>query len=547
MNSDLSFLHGILRYSFKSFVIKSFYHLNPGAKFTDNFYIDIICDHMQMVYDGEITRIIINIPPRYLKSLIINVAFPAWVLGHNPGARVISASFTKMLSTKLSLDCKSIIQSAWYRNIFPDVCISDQQNEKDKFLTSMHGGRFATSIAGSITGEGADILIADDAENPAKIENSAYRKMVQNWFSNVFMTRLNDKKNGKIIVVMQRLHSQDLASKLWQQTNQYTNDNMKADVKAEDDASNIEGIIIAGERNNPHNLHNWHRLCLPAIAEKDMFIKTKNAVVFYPKGAMINAKRENSKTLSAIKQAMGERTFKAQYLQNPEAEGGNIFKKQWLAFYEKLPASNINTNTDASMNPHINPNMNPYAMASTIAYCGTNYSTNYGNSCLQGIFLSLDTAFKDGKLNDYTACTIWMVRNNLFYLIFASKKKLPYPQLKLQITKWMNQFKPNAILIEDKASGTPLIQELKEKYHFAILPIKVKGNKIERAIKASLMFEAGKVFLPKEEANWKQEYLQELLNFPNVKNDDLTDSTTQFLNWTYSKNFDAKIQMRHFN
>ena len=160
----------------KYFLRKAFSTLNPSIKLQWNWHLDYLCDILEEVENGKIKRLLINIPPRYLKSIICSVSFPAWALGRDPTKRIIVASYSKILATKHSTDTRQIMQSKWYKKIFPNTIIPNGMNEKNKFCTTANGFRFATSVNGTLTGEGGDILIIDDPHNPIGIYNKANRK-----------------------------------------------------------------------------------------------------------------------------------------------------------------------------------------------------------------------------------------------------------------------------------------------------------------------------------------------------------------------------------
>ncbi|HCR86426.1 MAG TPA: hypothetical protein DIV86_07085, partial [Alphaproteobacteria bacterium] len=163
------FFKSATKYDLPSFIEKCFDTINPGIDYIPNWHIDLIADRLQAAEKGKIKRLIINIPPRYLKSLCVNIAWSAWLLGHNPTRRVISASYSQAIATKHSLDTRLIIESNWYQKTFPETIITHDQNEKDKFITTKRGFRLATSVGGSLTGEGGDFLIIDDPHNPVNI------------------------------------------------------------------------------------------------------------------------------------------------------------------------------------------------------------------------------------------------------------------------------------------------------------------------------------------------------------------------------------------
>lgn len=154
---------------------------------------------------GRIKRLIINMPPRYMKSIAVSVAWPAWLLGRRPQSKIIVASYSAALSLKHSLDCRHVVQSDWYRRVFPAVELAADQNQKHRFSTTRRGFRLATSIGGTVTGEGGDVLIVDDPHDPRRANSARLRQAALDWFDQTFSSRLDDKRRGVIVVVMQRL------------------------------------------------------------------------------------------------------------------------------------------------------------------------------------------------------------------------------------------------------------------------------------------------------------------------------------------------------
>lgn len=209
----------VLTHDLNSFIHKAFNTINPGTSYQPNWHIELIAEYLQAVQSGRITRLIINIPPRSLKSICVTVAWPAWILGRDPTKRIMSASYSQLLSTKHSLDCRFILESDWYKKLFPATILSTKHNQKSRFLTKQNGFRLATSVGGSATGEGGDVLIIDDPHNPTYINSPKMRKRVIEWFEQTFVTRLNNTAKGAIILVMQRLHEEDLAGHLLNNSN----------------------------------------------------------------------------------------------------------------------------------------------------------------------------------------------------------------------------------------------------------------------------------------------------------------------------------------
>lgn len=433
------------------FIERSFYIINQGQKFVDNWHIEAISEALNEVYNRNIKRLLINMPPRYLKSVCVSVAFPAWVLGKDPTKRIIVASYSEKLAIKHSTDCRLILESNWYKRVFSNTILSKIQNQKYKFSTTQNGYRFATSVGGTLTGEGGDILIIDDPHNPQNVLSEKQRNKVLKWYDNTFSSRLNDKKNGVIIVVMQRLHENDLSGHLL-------------------------------ERGG------WVHLNLPAIFEEETTINIGNFTKIIKKGELLFEKREGREEIERIKKDMGEYVFNCQYQQKPMTENSGIFSKKWLQYYNE----NIN---------------------------------------FENIYLSFDTAIKAGVNNDPSVCTIWGKYKNNYYLIDLYREWLEYPDLKRKSIQLINKWQPKAVLIEDKASGQSLIQDLKKELNYNIIPIKVVKDKITRFASITPVFEAGRIFI-KDKASWLFDLEYELLTFPNSQHDDQVDSISQFLNWT---------------
>jgi predicted phage terminase large subunit-like protein len=298
----------ILRRSFPLFSQRCFLELNPGATFLHNWHIDAITYHLELVRLGKIRRLIINIPPRSLKSTICSVAFPAFVLGHDPTKRIIVASYGQELATKLNNDFRVILQSAWFRSAFPATRISRIKNTEAEVMTTRLGYRLAVSVGGTLTGRGGDIVIIDDPIKPQDAYSDRLRGAANDWFDTTLLSRLDDKRTGAIVVVMQRLHADDLIGKL---------------LRTSDD---------------------WTVLSFPAIAEHDERIQIgENSYHFRKIGQLLHPLREPIEVLDSLRVQLGSDIFSAQYQQNPVPAGGNMIKREWVQRYDDLPARTSST------------------------------------------------------------------------------------------------------------------------------------------------------------------------------------------------------------
>ncbi|MEP1230770.1 MAG: hypothetical protein ABJG88_08850, partial [Litorimonas sp.] len=206
---DYQALQALLREDFRYFIQKVFNTLHVGTKYHHNWHIDAIAHALARVGGSQDKRLLITQPPRSLKSIITSVAWPAWRLGHDPSHSFLCISYSQDLATELSEKSRRIFQSDWYKELFPKTKLikltqTDAQTDKG-------GRRFSTSIGGTLTGRGADTIIIDDPLKADEAASDVARKAVIDWYAGTLQSRLNDQSKGSIVVVMQRLHEEDLA------------------------------------------------------------------------------------------------------------------------------------------------------------------------------------------------------------------------------------------------------------------------------------------------------------------------------------------------
>jgi hypothetical protein len=210
LSPSMAHVYAACRRDLVSFVRKMFHVLNPSAIFHMNWHICAIAYYLEQVRLGKIKRLIITVPPRSLKSIMCSVAFPAFVLGHDPTKRLIVASYSADLAIKHGNDFRKIVNSAEYHGIFPGMRISAMKDTQTEVVTTLNGFRLAISVDGALTGRGGDIIIIDDPIAALAAVSQKSREHVANWYFNTLLSRLDDKQNGAIVLVMQRLHEDDL-------------------------------------------------------------------------------------------------------------------------------------------------------------------------------------------------------------------------------------------------------------------------------------------------------------------------------------------------
>jgi predicted phage terminase large subunit-like protein len=444
------------RHDFYTFMHRTFGELNPRSAFLHNWHNELIASKLEASRRGEITRLIINVPPRSLKSHAAAVAFPAFILGHNPSAQIICASYGQDLANKHSLDCRTVMTSECFRSLFP-TRLAPQKQSVQEFLTTQNGFRLATSVGGVLTGRGADFIIIDDPLKPDEALSETQRKAVNEWFDHTLYSRLNDKQTGVIIIIMQRLHEDDLV-----------------------------GHVLEQEE--------WDLVRVPAIAEEDEthIIRSpyRTWTARRKAGEALHPEREPLHVLEHLRRTLGEYNFAGQYQQQPAPLGGGMVKLEWFKRYV--------------------PGEQPAEFDMT--------------------FQSWDTANKSTELSDFSVCTTWGRKNKRFYLLHVLHKRMDYPELKRAVWEQAERFQPTNILIEDKASGTQLIQELIQDGVYGVTRYEPTMEKIMRLHSVTSTIENGFVYLPTE-AEWLPQYLHELTTFPGGKHDDQADSTSQALDW----------------
>jgi predicted phage terminase large subunit-like protein len=289
-------------HSLYSYVRQAWSLLEPDVPFLSNWHIEYIVEYLEAVTAGQITRLLVNLPPRYMKSLLVSVLWPTWEWIQTPERRWIFASYAESLSSKHSVDRRTILQSPWYQHRWGDrVRLASDQNVKHEFMNTRRGHMIATSIGGSITGKGGSRIVVDDPHNPLQAESDAQRESALAYFSRTLSTRLDNKNDDAIVVVMQRLHERDLAA-------------------------------LCLELGFTH-------VCLPAEAEiPTRLAYPRSARVYHREpGDVLWPEREAAAVLAKQKVALGSAAYAGQYQQRPAPVGGLLFQREWFKFYDELP------------------------------------------------------------------------------------------------------------------------------------------------------------------------------------------------------------------
>ncbi len=301
IDTNLTLLDALLREDFPSFVQKSFCTVASGQTYQHIWHIEVLAWHLVQIYRGDLKRLIITLPPRHLKSICCSVAYPAWILGHDPTHRIVTVSHSADLAAKHARDCRLIMSSPWYRRIFLKTRIDPKKNTELEFLTTRQGYRFSTSVGGPLTGRGGNLIILDDPLKADDALSDAKRDAVNEFFDAALYSRLDNKAQDRIVLIMQRLHVDDLV-----------------------------GHVLEQE--------DWVHVNIPAIAEENQRLQIgPNRFIERRQGEVIHPGREPLATLEHIRKTLGSYNFSSQYQQSPVPPGGAMIKWSWFGSYPEPP------------------------------------------------------------------------------------------------------------------------------------------------------------------------------------------------------------------
>jgi predicted phage terminase large subunit-like protein len=295
-------LQALLKNDLAAFTQRCFQTVVPGQTYLHNWHVEAIAHRLEKILRGETRRQIITLPPRNLKSICASVAFPAFVLGHDPSRRIVCVSYSKELAARHSRDCRAVLESDWYRGLFPRTRIDPRKNTETEYDTTARGFRLSTSVGGTLTGRGGNLIVIDDPMNPVEAASETKRKFVAEWFDTTLASRLDSKTEDAIVLVMQRLHVEDLV-----------------------------GHVLEKDPS-------WDVLNLPAVATEPQEIELGLGGVHRREiGDLLHPEREPMSVLEALLVDLGSQGFSAQYQQEPIPAGGSMIKNDWLRYYDRPP------------------------------------------------------------------------------------------------------------------------------------------------------------------------------------------------------------------
>ena len=480
--------------SLYTFLVNGWRYIDP-APFAHGWPIEAVAEHLQAVVDGDIKRLIINIPPRCSKSSITSVAFPAFTWAQSrvsdtsgPGVQFLHASYSQILTLRDSTKCRRLIESLWYQSLWGDrFHLMADQNTKSRFDNDKGGSRLSTSVGSSLTGEGGNIIVVDDPNAAQEAHSEATIATTIEWWDGALSTRLNNAKTGAFVVIQQRLGEEDLT-----------------------------GHILSKD------VGRWTHLCLPMRYEPERSFVTSIGWKDPRKepGELLWPERFGEAEVDELEAKMGPWTAAGQLQQRPEPKGGGVIKREWWQLWER----------------DIFPSLD-YVIASLDTAYTTKTENDYSALTVFGVFSGGDQKAIANRVIGRDEETISIIKRSYteehpkVMMLWAWQERLELHDLVLKVQESMKRFKVDKLLIENKAAGISVAQEIRRLFaheDFAVQLVDPKSqDKLSRLYSVQHLFAEGLIWAP--DRQWADQVITQVSTFPKGKHDDLVDTVSMGL------------------
>jgi len=432
-------------------------------------HLRLINEKLLQVARGEITRLLVEAPPRHGKSWLVSKYFPPWFIGTYPDLRIILASYEAEFAAKWGLASKLLLEEHG-ASIFGVQLNPDSASAAPWDIQGHDGGMNSVGAGGPITGKGANVLILEDViKNAEQAHSATQRESLWQWFQSVAFTRL--EPGAAIIIMGARWHEDDLTGRL----------------------------LNSGEP--------WVEVKLPAIAEEDDQLGRLPGEALWPE-------RYSVEDLESIRRTVGSYTWAALYQQSPAPVGGNILLRSWFRYWQprdkSFPPVSVLTGDGQRLNH------SPVVLPETF------------DETLQ----SWDLSFKESATSDYVVGQVWGLKGADRFLLDQVRDRMDFPKTISAIRRVSEKW-PSAgrKLVEAKANGEALIASLKHEIS-GLVPVNPTTDKVARTHACTPQFESGNVFVPHPHSQpWADHLLDECISFPSARNDDVVEAMTQALNY----------------
>jgi len=465
-------------------------YIDPST-FIDGWHLHAIAEHLEAVTRGEIRRLLINIPPRHCKTLLTSVAWPVWTWAQEPdpdnprigpGTRFLCASYGAKKAQEDGVTARRLIASDWFQTLWGDrVVIAEDRDNQIQYDTTAGGSRISTGIPESL-GRGGVIRLIDDPHKPDDPESELIIDSQIKAYKEVWQTRSNDPSAGAEVIIMQRLGDRDLSGHIL-------------------DTGDVVHLCLPAE-------YDPQRHCVTTLPWSDP--RSTDAEPIWPE-------RIPSRELRLIRERLGPYAWAGQFQQSPEPRGGGVIKREWWQVWPPPDEEEFWNRTyhDTAGKPLVR--------------------TLYPD--WHHVLISCDTAYTEKTTNDWTAVTVWGAWSDRrghpkMMLMGAWRDRLELPDLKIRLLETIRRRKADTILIEAKASGLSVAQELRRLLRDSearVITIDPKGDKLLRLHAIVPLFTSSLIYAPN--TTWAEAVIDEVGRFPHGKHDDFVDSTSMALSW----------------
>ncbi len=428
-------------------------------------HIKLLCSKLQGVVDGDIKRLMVFLPPRSSKSLICSKLFPAWYIGNFSNHEIMSVSHSDQLASDFGRTVRDIVNTEKFQRIFKGVALRSDVKAAGKWKTNKNGSYYAAGVRSQVAGRGANIALLDDVMSEEDSFSQTGRKYIKEWYPAGLRTRL--MPNGSIIIINTRYHYDDLC-----------------------------GWLLKQEKTAEQSTYPWEVISIPAWLNEEAaeLLDLPVGSSYFPEWKSDEILRIDEQEIRA---SNGARYWNSLYMQDPSPDDGGIIKKKYIQWweYEDPP------------------------------------------EC-QFIIQTYDTAFSTSRTADYSVIQTWGIfhdydedygHSSHLILLGNTRGRYEYPELRRIAQELYRDFRPDVCIIERKASGQSLIQDMR-RAGLPVLDYLPDKDKVARVYASTPMMEAGRVWLPKNKI-WADDLFSECMSFPNGSHDDQVDCLTMAIHY----------------